>query len=107
MSAFLLHEDADVTCKHRGQATPSVTDQRVKVSGHKIVTLPNLYAISGCTKPSPPTSNGPCLTALWQSTAERVKASGRPVLFKDSRALCAPTGEGVNINSTQTRVKVT
>jgi hypothetical protein len=107
MSAFMLHENATVLCLHSGQAKPAVTDQRVKVSGQKIVTQPGPYTISGCTLPPPNAANGPCVTAMWTSAATRVKASGMPVLFKDSQATCAPTGTGVNIISTQLRVKVT
>jgi len=107
MSAYLLHENAAVLCLHIGQARPTVTNQRVKVSGQKIVTQPGPYTISGCILPSPPTANGPCVTAQWTSAATRVKAGGIPVLYKDSQATCAPTGTGVNIISTQTRVKVT
>ncbi len=107
MSAFMLHENAIVLCLHAGQAKPIMTDQRVKVSGQKIVTQPYPYMISGCVLPPPPTGNGPCVSAQWTSTAMRVKASGLPVLFKDSQALCAPTGTGLNIILTQLRVKVT
>lgn len=109
MSAYLLHENAIVLCVHPpgGQAKPTVTDQRVKVSGQKIVTLPGPYTITGCPLQSPPAPTGPCLSALWTSAATRVKAGGIPVLFKDSKAICAPTGTGLNIVSTQTRVKVT
>jgi uncharacterized Zn-binding protein involved in type VI secretion len=107
MSAYLLHENATVLCVHPpgGQAKPAVTDQRVKVSGKKIVTQPSIYNISGCTLPTQ--SGGPCVTAQWTSAATRVKVSGMPVLFKDGQAKCAPTGTGLNIVSTQTRVKVT
>jgi uncharacterized Zn-binding protein involved in type VI secretion len=107
MSAFMLHESASVVCLHSGQAKPSVTDQRVKVGGKKIVTQPGPYTVSGCSYPTPPTANGPCVTAMWTSAATKVKASGIPVLFKDSQATCAPTGTGLKITSTQTRVKVT
>lgn len=107
MPAHLLHENATVLCLHSGQARPMATNQRVKVSGQKIVTQPGPYTIAGCILPSPPTANGPCVTAQWTSAATRVKASGMPVLYKDSQAICAPTGTGVNIISTQTRVKVT
>ena len=105
--AYLLHENATVLCLDGGQATPMTTDQRVKVSGHKIVTEPGPYTIKRCPKPSPPVANGPCVSALWESAAKRVKASGKAVLFKDSQAKCVPTGTGVNIVSTQTRVKAT
>lgn len=104
---FLLHENATVSCLHQGQAKPTVTDQHVQVSGNHIVTQPNPYTISGCTLPSPPTANGPCATATWMSAATRVKASNLPVLLQDSQAICAPTGTGLNILQTQTRVKGT
>lgn len=107
MSGFLLHENATVLCLHTGQAQPTVTDQRVKVSGNHVVTQPNPYTISGCTLPSPPTANGPCVTATWISAATRVKAGNLPILLQDSQAICTPTGTGLNILQTQTRVKGT
>jgi hypothetical protein len=103
--SFLLHENATVVCLHTGQAQPTVTDQRVKVSGNKIVTQLPLYTISGCTLPPPIAGNGPCVTASWISAATRVKASNQLVLLSDSQATCAPTGTGLNIMVTQTRVK--
>ena len=81
------------------------TDLRVKVSGQKIVTQPAPYTISGCSLPPPPAGNGPCVTANWTSAATRVRASGQPVLLTDSQALCSPTATGLNVVSTQTRVK--
>lgn len=105
MPGNLLHEGATVLCTHGGQATPTVTDQRVKVSGQKIVTQPPPYQIAGCSLP--PIAGGPCVTAAWITAAVRVKASGLPVLLKDSQAVCAPTGTGVNIIVTQLRVKGT
>lgn len=106
MPGHLLHEHAIVQCAHSpGQAKPTQTDPRVKVSGQKIVTQPAPYIISGCSLPPPPAGNGPCITANWTSAATRVRASGQPVLLKDSQARCAPTGTGLNILSTQTRVK--
>src|ERR1043166_8193369 len=105
MSANLLHDGATVQCLHSGQAKPTVVDQRVKVGGEKIVTQSSVYNISGCTLPTQ--SGGPDVTAQWTSAATRVKASGLPELFKDSRATWTPTGTGLNIISTQTRVKVT
>lgn len=109
MSAYVLHEGATVQCKHfpPGRASPMVADQRVKVSGQKVVIQPSIYSISGCTNPPPTAGSGPCATAQWTSAARRVKASGKPVLFKDSQAICTPTNTGVNIIATQRRVKVT
>jgi hypothetical protein len=102
---YLLHENATVLCSHAGQAQPVVTDQRVAVSGQKVVTQPAPYTISGCTLPPPIAANGPCVTATWISAATRVKASGQPILLSDSQAICAPTGTPVNILVTQLRVK--
>jgi hypothetical protein len=36
-----------------------------------------------------------------------VKAGGEPVLYSDSQAVCAPTGTGLTIVSTQMRAKAT
>lgn len=105
--SYLLHENATVLCMHTGQAKPTVTDQRVKVGGQKVVTQSGPYTISGCTLPPPPNGNGPCVTATWTSAATRVKASQLPVLLSDSQAACVPTGTGLSIVSTQTRVKGT
>ncbi len=105
MADYLLHEDATVQCLHTGQAKPTMTDSHVKVSGNKIVTQAGPYNITGCSLPTQ--SGGPCITAMWTKAAMRIRASGMPVLLKDSQATCVPTGTGVNIISTQTRVKGT
>ena len=104
---YLLHQGATITCMHAGQATPATTDLRVKVSNQLITTLGNNpYTVSGCINPPPNANTGPCLTAVFASPATRVFASMQPVLTSDSTATCAPTGTGVNILVTQTRVKV-
>ncbi len=105
MGGFLLHQNAAVQCMHAGQAMPMVPNPRVKVSNQAIVTQMTIYAVSGCslaTIPSPP-----CVTAQFTSAATRVKASGMPVLLQDSQATCAPTGTGLVVVSTQTRVRGT
>ncbi|MEA3275619.1 MAG: PAAR-like protein [Pseudomonadota bacterium] len=107
MPGFLLHQGATVLCFHAGQAQPTVTDPRVKVSGQPIVTQTTVHTIAGCTLPPPPSGNGPCVTAQWVSAATRVRASGVPVLLQDSQAICTPTGTGVNVVVTQTRARAT
>jgi|SRR6187200_2396330 hypothetical protein len=108
MPGHLLHEHAVVECAHvPGHASPKQTDLRVTVSGQRIVTKPMLYRISGCSNPPPSSGSGPCLTATWTSAAERIKASGYPVLLADSEARCTPTNTPLKIVSTQTRVKGT
>jgi len=101
---YLLHEHATVHCAHTplSEAIPNQTDRRVKVSGQYIVTMAVPYTVRRCTA-----GNSPCATAVWTTAAIRVRASGQPVLLKDSQALCAPTGATLKVVSTQTRVKGT
>lgn len=105
MPGFILHQGATVLCAHAGQAQPTVTDLRVKVSGQPVVTQPGPYTIAGCTFPPPPAANGPCVTASWVTAAIRVKASGLPVLLQDSQAICTPTGTPLTVAVTQVRAK--
>jgi hypothetical protein len=106
MPGFLLHRGATVMCLHPpGQAQPLVTDLRVKVGGMPIVVQTAPYTIAACILPS--SAGGPCATALWITAATRVRASGVPVLLDDSRAVCAPTGTGLNVMVTQKRAKAT
>jgi hypothetical protein len=103
MPGFLLHQGATVTCLHAGQAQPVSPYPRVRVSGQPIVTQVATYMIAGCTLPS---SGSPaCVTAQWVTGAARVRAGGVPVLLRDSQAICAPTGTGVTVLVTQTRVR--
>ena len=107
MPGFLLHQGATVLCLHAGQAQPAVASPRVKAGGQPIVVQTTTHSIAGCTLPPPPSANGPCVTAQWVSAATRVRSGGVPVLLQDSQAVCAPTGTGVNVVMTQTRVKGT
>jgi hypothetical protein len=103
MPGYLLHLGATVICLHGGQAQPTVSNPRVKVSGQPVVTQAGTYTIAGC--PFVPPAPGPCVTAQWVMGATRVRAGGLPVLLQDSQALCAPTATGLNIILTQLRVK--
>ena len=104
MPGFLLHAGATVLCVHAGQAQPTISNPRVKVSGQPITMLSAPYTVAGC----PFTLSGassPCVTAQWVTAATRVRAGGVPVLLQDSQAVCAPNGTGVNVVVTQARVK--
>jgi len=107
MPGHVLHQGATVLCLHAGQAQPTTTDLRVKVSGQSVVVQTTVHSIAGCAMPPPPSGNGPCVTAQWVTAATRVRASSVPVLLRDSQAICTPTGTGVNVVVTQTRVKAT
>jgi hypothetical protein len=104
MPGFLLHLGATVLCSHAGQATPTVVNPRVTVSGQPIVTIASPYVVAGCVLPTPPAANGPCVTAQFITAATRITSNGQPVLLLDSQAVCAPTGTPLLVVTTQTRV---
>jgi hypothetical protein len=105
MPGYLLHSGATVLCQHSGQAQPTTPLPRVKVDGQTAVGQSAPYTIAGC--PLVPPAPGPCATAQWVVAATRVMADKVAVVLKDSTAVCAPTGTGLQIQATQTRVKGT
>ncbi len=104
MPGFLLHLGATVQCMHVGQATPTVTNPRVTVTGQPTVAISSPYVIAGCTLPPPPAANGPCVTAQFLTAATRITSLGQPLLLLDSQSICTPTGAPLLILTTQTRV---
>lgn len=104
MPGFLLHLGATVLCSHAGQATPTVVNPRVTVSGQPIVTVASPYVVAGCALPPPPAANGPCVTAQFVTAATRITSNGQPVLLFDSQAVCVPTGTPLLVVAAQTRV---
>ncbi|PPD26503.1 MAG: hypothetical protein CTY21_13795 [Methylomonas sp.] len=104
MPGFLVHVGAQVLCSHGGQATPTVPNPRVTVSGQPTVLMTAPYVVAGCALPPPPAANGPCVTAQWLSGATRVFSNGQPLLVQSSQAICAPTGTPLLIIATQPRV---
>ncbi|MCP4329284.1 MAG: hypothetical protein GY791_12700 [Alphaproteobacteria bacterium] len=104
MPGPLLHVGATVTCAHAGQATPTVPNPRVLVSGQATVTRAAPYVVAGCTLPPPPGANGPCVTAPWVTSAVRVTSLGVPLLLQDSQAICAPSGTPLMAVVVQPRV---
>lgn len=105
MPAPIVHYGAAVTCFHAGLAQPTTLSPRVLVSGQLIVTLATPYDVAGCALSSTPTS--PCVTAQWVVGATRVLAGGAPVITQTSQAVCVPTGQGLRVSGTQTRVFAT
>ena len=105
MPGFLLHEGAMVLCAHSGQAEPPVPQPRVRVGGQPVAVQPVPYTVSGCQNLPPPPSRVPCVSAQWKTGATRIKVLGEPVLLADSAAICTPTGTGLSVAATQTRVK--
>ncbi len=92
MPGPMLHLGATVLCAHAGQATPTVPNPRVLVSGQPTVAQTTPYVVAGCTLPPPPAANGPCVTAQFVTGSLRVLSLGQPLLLIDSQAICTPTG---------------
>jgi len=91
-------------CSHAGQATPTVVNLRVTVSGQPIVMITSPYVVAGCVLPPPTAANGPCVTAQFVTAATRITSNGQPVLLFDSQAVCVPTGTPLLVVAAQTRV---
>lgn len=104
MPGYLLHQGATVQCMHSGQAQATVPNPRVKVSGQETVQQMNPWTIAACPYVTG-TVPTPCVTAQWTTAATRVKSGSMALLLQDSQAVCVPNGTGLNILTTQTRVK--
>lgn len=104
MPGFLSHLGATVLCSHAGQATPTVVNPRVLVSGQPTVLMTSPYVIAGCTLPPPIAANGPCVTAQYLTGSTRLLSNGQPFILIDSQSICAPTGTPLLPPITQTRV---
>lgn len=103
MPGFLVHIGATVLCSHAGQATPTAPNPRVTVSGQPTVLITAPYTVAGCTLPTPPAANGPCVTAQWLTGTTRVLSNGQSFVVQSSQAICAPTGTPLLIVATQAR----
>jgi len=105
MPGFAVHLGAVVTCMHGGQAQPAAPNPRVLVSGQPVSTLATPYVVAVCPFVPPPA--GPCVSAQWVSGATRVFVGGAPLVVQSSQAVCVPTGTGLLVIATQTRVLAT
>lgn len=103
MPGPLLHVGATVLCAHGGQATPTVPNARVLVSGQPTVQMTAPYVIAAC----PFNVSGspvPCVTGQWVAAAVRVTSLGQPLVLMDSQAVCTPNGTPLLPTAAQTRV---
>lgn len=105
MPGPILHEGAEVTCAHGGQAVPTVPSTSVFVSGMPIVTIAAPYAVAGCPFASPAT--GPCVTGQSLIGATQVFSHGQPVAIMSGVSICTPTGTPMLPLSAQTQVIAT
>ena len=105
MPGFVVHVGSTVLCMHAGQAQPTAPFPRVLVSGMPVVTMTAPYAVAGCALTGTP--NPPCTTAQWVVGSTRVLAGGVPLVIMGGMAVCVPTGTGLTVVATQTRVLAT
>lgn len=104
MPGYLVQVGAQVLCAHGGQATPTVPNPRVLLSGAPSVLITSPYAIAGCPFPPPPNGNGPCVTGQWLTGTTRVLSNGQPLVLQAGSSVCAPTGTPMTVVVTQPRV---
>lgn len=104
MPGFLVQIGAQILCSHGGQATPTVPNPRVLLSGAPSVLITSPCIIAGCTLPPPPAANGPCVTGQWLSGTTRVLSNGQPLALQTSSSMCAPTGTPMLVIVPQARV---
>jgi hypothetical protein len=103
----MLHVGATVLCSHGGQASATVPNPRVVVSGQPTVAQSTPYVVAACAMPPPPGGNGPCVTAQFTTGSIRVLSVGQPLLLIDSLSIAAPTGTPLIPTVVQSRVIAT
>ena len=91
MPGPLLTMSCVVTCVHGGQATPTVANPRVSLSGTPIPVAAAPFMIAGCAFAVPPPAGPgptPCDSALFDpgTFTTRVTSMGLPLLCQTSVA---------------------
>jgi len=104
MPGFLVQVGAQVLCAHGGQATPTVPNPRVLLSGAPSVLMTSTFVIAGCAFPPPPNGNGPCVTGQFLTGSTRVLSNGQPFVLQAGSSICTPTGTPMMVVATQPRV---
>lgn len=79
----LLHQGATIMCPHGGQAQPSSSSTRVKLSGQPAVTVAHMMTVAGCPF-APSGGPQPCTQVQWTTPAIRVRIEGSPALLSTS-----------------------
>ena len=99
----LLDAASTVLCPHGGFARAATANDRVLISGVPIAPPSDLYVIHGC-QASTSAGRLPCTLARFIDSASRVRIGGVPVLLRESRAVCEPSGAPATVAVTQSRV---
>jgi hypothetical protein len=107
---YLVHVGASIICPHAGQVFSSVASgPRVFVSSQPVVTVNDMFPITGCPFTLPNGTYHPCTTTKWTVPSARVRVNNSPVILQESVGMCfaadqAPQGPP-NVVATQVRVR--
>lgn len=106
--SYALHVGLTAQCPHAGPISVVPGSARVKVSGQAVATTADQFMVAGCTFPPSGTPH-PCTLVQWLVPAQRVRASGQPVVLQSSTGLCkaadqAPQGAPI-VMVVQSRVR--
>jgi hypothetical protein len=106
--AYLLNTSTTVLCTHAGTVSAITTNTRVKASGEYVVTISDLFMVTGCVFQVGPKPQ-PCVKIQWLVPAKRVRVNGQQVLTQSSTGVCLsveqiPQGPP-NVVTTQLRVQ--
>jgi hypothetical protein len=105
MPGFLVTSGTTLICAHGGSATTPVVAPRVRIGGLPVVTMVAPMVVAGCASPPPPAGVGPCVSAVWVTSASRVRVQGVAVVCSDSLSIATPTGTPLAVVATQSRVR--
>lgn len=110
MAGKLLTTQSTMQCPHGGTVSATSTSQRATAgSGAHILTIADVFTISGCPFQIPAPSGtvpSPCITVQWVVSDFRVKVNSTPTLSEGSVGLCigatgAPQGTVTVVNTQQ------
>ena len=103
MTGEIVDAGSTVLCPHGGSATPAIPNGRVRIAGSSAATMSDRYIIDGCPA-STPMGLPLCRLARFITSASRVRVGGVPVLLRESRAVCEPSGAPAIVAAVQSRV---
>lgn len=110
MSGKTLTVNSTLQCPHGGSVQIISTNTQSKAEQGNILTMSDVFAVSGCPFqiPATPPIPSPCLNVIWLVPDVEVKAGGNAVLSDKSVGVCMaasglPQGK-VQILHTQSKV---
>jgi hypothetical protein len=109
MAGHNLTIASSLACPHGGTVAIAPGGERALAGGAVMVTIADVFTISGCpyVLPTTPPTPSPCLVVQWSVGQARLKIGGVPALDETSVGLCIGTGPqgAVVVVATQTSVQ--